>query len=1304
MSKARGLGRSSHFPLSFLPRGARRRPRPVTNGFVPRLPGGTARKKLLLSTALAGMLAIAAGVQADPIAACGDPSGGTVVCTSAGNSYPGGVAYDVPHDLTVVIQNDVVMAPVAGTDGVRVETWDYGSSATVTAVSDASVTVEDGSGVVAIALEGDSTVVSNMDITVTGATSTGGYGAFAIGGEQGIGAIGRTVAVNSAGTISIEGHSVAGIGAYGTSSIDVTSTGAVVASGDRAVGIGAISGYGRRIEVAGPMERSINIEAADVSVSGEQIAFGIVALGGNEVDITAESIEAVADPGGTGAGVFVLSSGNVRVDIGSVDTVNAAGIGVMAYGSVEIDAGSVTTTGEGEGFLPTLFGGIDVNARAGIDIDVGTVSTEGDRAWGIRAESAEGDVDVTAGSVSATGDHAGGILADTIGSARVYAGSVSTEGEGSEGIKVDAEGDIGIFFGSVQTSGRYSAGIDANSLWGEVHIEGDSVVTAGDDATGIRAIAYTGVLVDVGSVATAGGNAAGIDVFSNDGAVILADSVTTAGDGSMGIIVDARGRGEGGDILVGFGAVATEGEGSTGIRVRHWEGTASIEGDSVTTAGSLASGISVESEFGDILVDVGSVVTEGEGSRGIDLLTGIGDIEVEVGTVETAGHGAHGVYARSNHGDVVVSGEDVIASGDMSAGLAARAFGGDAAVVGGDVRAYGNFSAALVAYATEGEAGVMVAERALATGEGSFGLFAHSVEGDAVVYVADGAEVRGGTGAGAGVWIDGSEGGALYNAGTISAANDRAVVGGDGGTDMLNTGTITGSFHMGAGDDTVVNLGTVNLAINSHFGEGDNTFYNYGRVALVAPQQHDPIVIEANIVMAAPGPAAGGRHVTISGLGTFDNSSGTISMVDGKAGDSLSLPDSDFVGGGTLEVDVNGSNGRADRLVIGGDVSGDPTTIRVSTVNDGRFRTQRFDVVEVGGDTQQGDFVLAGSRAGFFDYDLRLTDANVWQLGMEGAQQAFELPSLMTAQQDTWHRTAGLWRDRTIELRDGQANGTGVEPAAGAGTEAGTGAGRLGNVWLKALGDFSKRDADNEVEYKQHVYSLQAGADHEYALDEHTTLVAGLLGGYVRSDLDFDGTSADATFEGGTLGSYVSVLRGPLHIDLLLKADILGLDYNGGRPGTKGDTNTLAVGGAVDVGYRIDLGRNLFLEPNARLGYVRSSIGDEDFGDTSVEWKDGDNLRGELGMRIGATHVTGGGLQLQPWAEAGLLHDFTGENVTDVGGLEVRDDAGGEVRGKLGAGLTIGGTGGLSGFIGGDAHVGNDIQGGAVKGGVTWRF
>ncbi|MDX6752015.1 hypothetical protein SH611_19585, partial [Geminicoccaceae bacterium 1502E] len=78
--------------------------------------------------------------------------------------------------------------------------------------------------------------------------------------------------------------------------------------------------------------------------------------------------------------------------------------------------------------------------------------------------------------------------------------------------------------------------------------------------------------------------------------------------------------------------------------------------------------------------------------------------------------------------------------------------------------------------------------------------------------------------------------------------------------------------------------------------------------------------------------------------------------------------------------------------------------------------------------------------------------------------------------------------------------------------------------------------------------------------------------------------------------------------------------------------------------------------------------------------------------------------ELRPFAEAGLLHDFAGDNVTDVGGFEARDDAGGEVRGKLGAGIAIGGTGGLSGFLGGDAHVGNDIQGGAVKGGITYRF
>jgi len=165
----------------------------------------------------------------------------------------------------------------------------------------------------------------------------------------------------------------------------------------------------------------------------------------------------------------------------------------------------------------------------------------------------------------------------------------------------------------------------------------------------------------------------------------------------------------------------------------------------------------------------------------------------------------------------------------------------------------------------------------------------------------------------------------------------------------------------------------------------------------------------------------------------------------------------------------------------------------------------------------------------------------------------------------------------------------------------------------------------------------------------------GAVGGYATSDIDFDG--ADGDLESYTLGAYAAYIDGGFYIDGVIKGGWLDFDASSG--GASQDYDGWLAAGAVKTGYGIALGEHVSIEPNAGLTWVHVDHEDFTFGTVSVEEDSEDSLQGRLGLRLSGDWETGGGGRFSPFIEAGVSHEFMGDNEIEFTGVEFESDMGG---------------------------------------------
>jgi hypothetical protein len=144
-------------------------------------------------------------------------------------------------------------------------------------------------------------------------------------------------------------------------------------------------------------------------------------------------------------------------------------------------------------------------------------------------------------------------------------------------------------------------------------------------------------------------------------------------------------------------------------------------------------------------------------------------------------------------------------------------------------------------------------------------------------------------------------------------------------------------------------------------------------------------------------------------------------------------------------------------------------------------------------------------------------------------------------------------------------------------------------VWAKAIGAYSNRTTtqslssvlpaaaalgDFDLSYRQDIYGVLGGVDFagsEGLLVPYDAGVLGLIGGYVKSTLNFKNSPTSFDYSGPTAGLSATYLAGGWFADALVKADFLTLNMNFPTLAAFGYSGTSLkvtnAGGLANFGY-----------------------------------------------------------------------------------------------------------------------------------------
>ncbi|MDQ7997864.1 MAG: autotransporter outer membrane beta-barrel domain-containing protein [Luteibacter sp.] len=311
--------------------------------------------------------------------------------------------------------------------------------------------------------------------------------------------------------------------------------------------------------------------------------------------------------------------------------------GNLAYGIRARDTGiaaNVTLTGttiitEGAGALGAAFEG-----NAGGVLTGGSITTGGDTAIGIRGIEG-GNVSVKGTTITTRGKTAHALYVDgstpdraTASALQATETTVRTDGDDSTGVHVMLGATASLTDVNISTGGESAHALDANTLHGQITIQGGEWHTRGDEADGLYVLDGQRIVAARTNVTTTGKNAIGID---NRASSVGLDSVsiTTAGESAFGLNV------QGGDFNASPGLdaadtkILTTGTKAHGA-VARGDGRIDFTGSSIETEGDDAHGLVVNDA--DVRARNTNIVTHGAGAFGARVVRG-GALDMKGGSL-----------------------------------------------------------------------------------------------------------------------------------------------------------------------------------------------------------------------------------------------------------------------------------------------------------------------------------------------------------------------------------------------------------------------------------------------------------------------------------------------------------------------------------------------------------------------------------------------------------------------------------------------------------------------------------------------
>lgn len=473
-----------------------------------------------------------------------------------------------------------------------------------------------------------------------------------------------------------------------------------------------------------------------------------------------------------------------------------------------------------------------------------------------------------------------------------------------------------------------------------------------------------------------------------------------------------------------------------------------------------------------------------------------------------------------------------------------------------------------------------------------------------------------------GVTMNSVSGSTLLNAGTINGTT-YAVSTTGGPATITNAGTINGAVALAGGGSVINNAGTFNALGTSSFGPGDR-FNNSGLVAVGA----------TSLVPTT---------ATFAGLGTFNNT-GTISMQNGHAGDTLTLG-GNYIGSGNALLALDAAPGaviNADRLIVGGSATGFTSVDVVLPTGSQPLFNPGTVIIQTGAGSSANAFGVTAdtANAGLVRYDIAYNPlAATYSLVAVPGDAAYNMLGYATAERNLWNKSADAVTAQMQSRRDALWSLGGTAPA--------------GKLWVTMGGSIDKVDGSRDfgqagqphltnTSYKQDYFGGQMGLGLSGGVSTRGGFALGVTGGYINSRAKFGGTADRIDFDAINGGVYASFTSGNLFMNALGKYDYYWAKATSFGGGYEVKTKGSAYGARGEVGLRFG-GDSFFMEPLAQISYVYTSLDPFNVQGTKVDFDGRSGLRGKAGARIGGVTTIGNEAKMSFYAGANYVHEFKDE-------------------------------------------------------------
>jgi outer membrane autotransporter protein len=273
-------------------------------------------------------------------------------------------------------------------------------------------------------------------------------------------------------------------------------------------------------------------------------------------------------------------------------------------------------------------------------------------------------------------------------------------------------------------------------------------------------------------------------------------------------------------------------------------------------------------------------------------------------------------------------------------------------------------------------------------------------------------------------------------------------------------------------------------------------------------------------------------------------------------------------------------------------------------------------------------------------------------------------------------------------------------------------------TWLRTFGDLEQRDEQvsfsfanmlftRDLSYDQQTGGLLGGADLVFSglTSANDGLILGAFTGYTASKVNLN-AGGRQDFTGPTVGVYTTYLNGGFFADLMLKVDFQDLDIVALGLVQSADLRTTSVLG--NVGYKIDMPGNWYIEPTLGFNHVRTDFRNETtLTLTSIPLEDSEATLGRIGARIGTEWATSN-IRIEPSLTGFVYKVLEVSGFSPIlggfGGLTLPTDEG-EVYGEVQASVNFFDlSSGWSGFARADLRFREDLLGGGGKLGIRYQW